>query len=132
MALLPRDSMSSQLCQKLIQLIDPSGILPQKISNLARKVKDYIKKENARMAQISSMHIDPRLNLPNVFQAHGITYENIINKSIPELKEPIALSVSDMVYLRSILQRKKSPLVTCNILAGCPYVCGLGKTSLFR
>lgn len=57
---------------KLIQLIDPSVILPQKISILTRKVNDYIKKGNARMAQISSIHIDPRLNLPKVFQAHGI------------------------------------------------------------
>jgi hypothetical protein len=40
---------------------------------------------------------DPKLNLPHVFQAHGIAYEHIINQSIPELKEPIALSVGDVV-----------------------------------
>lgn len=77
----------------MLQLVDPSVILPQTI----------------RMAHISSIHVDRRLNLPKVFQAHGITYANIINKTIKELKEPIALSVGDMVYLRSILQRKKIP-----------------------
>lgn len=77
----------------MLQLVDPSVILPQTI----------------RMAHISSIHVDRRLNLPKVFQAHGITYANIINKTIKELKEPIALSVSDMVYLRSILQRTNYP-----------------------
>jgi len=94
---------------KLLQLIDPRVMLPQKISNLTRKVKDYIKKGNDKLAQISSIHVDPRLNLPKVFQAHGIAYEHIISKSIPELKEPIALSVGDVVYLRGILHSKNLP-----------------------
>ena len=69
-------------------------------------MKVYIKKGNDKFSQISSIHVDPKLNLPHVFQAHGIAYEHIINKSIPELKEPIALSVGDVVYLRGILHSK--------------------------
>jgi hypothetical protein len=91
---------------KLLQLIDPRVMLPPKISNLTRKVKDYIKKGNDKLSQISSIHVDPKLNLPQVCQAHGIAYEHIINKSIPELKELIALSVGDVVYLRGILHSK--------------------------
>jgi hypothetical protein len=50
-------------------------MLPPKISNLTRKVKDYIKKGNDKLSQISSIHVDPRLNLTKVFQAHGIAFD---------------------------------------------------------
>ena len=47
--------------------------------------------------------------MPKVFTVRKITYDNLVNRNIPNLSEPINLSIGDILYLHSIIMREQLP-----------------------
>lgn len=93
----------------LLKCIDPTTILPNKISNLSRKVKTYLDKGLDKMAVISVLFKNPEHELPDKFKTNNISYTSVISKSIPSLTEPMNLQNSDILYLRKVLNYQQLP-----------------------
>lgn len=83
--------------------------LPNKISNLTRKIRNYLKNGGDGNAVIKEIYKDPCYDLPAIFTKYGITLEQLILKNMAPLDHPVPLTHSDILYLRRVLHYRNLP-----------------------
>ena len=107
--LLSRKINVQQHLPSILHEIDNDLILPNKISNVTRKIKKYLEAGGDGNAVVKELYKDPCHDLPHIFTKYGITMEQFISKTFTPPDHPMAFSNKDILYLRRILHYKNLP-----------------------
>jgi len=94
---------------RILQQIDENIVLPNKISNLTRKIRKYLEAGGDGNDTVKEICQDPCNDLPDIFVKYGIKTEVLISKTISPPDHPIYLTNSDVLYLRRLLYYKNLP-----------------------
>lgn len=94
---------------RIIQQIDENIVLPNKVSNLTRKIRKYLEVGGDGNDTVKEICQGPCHDLPDIFVKYGITTEDLISKTLSPHDHPISLTNSDVLYLSRLLHYKKLP-----------------------
>ena len=94
---------------RILQQIDENIVLPNKISNLIRKIRIYLEAGGDGNDTVKEICQDPCNDLPDIFVKYGIKTEDLISKTISPPDHPISLTNSNVLYLHRLLHYKKLP-----------------------
>jgi hypothetical protein len=89
--LLSRKSNVQQHLPSILHEIDDNLVLSNKISNLTRKIKNYLETGGDGNAVVKELCKDPCHDLPYIFTKYGITMGQLISKNIYSPRPPNAI-----------------------------------------
>jgi hypothetical protein len=90
----------------ILHEIDDDLVLPNKISNLTRKIKRYLEAGRDGNAVVKELYMDPCHDLPYIFTKYGITMGQLISKTFTHQDHPMPFTNKDILYLRRLLHYK--------------------------
>ena len=104
--LFSRKSNVQQHLPSILHEIDANLVLPNKISNLPRKIKNYLETGGDGNAVVKELCKDPCHDLPYISTKYGITMGQLISKTFTHPDHPMPFTNKDILYLRRLLHYK--------------------------
>lgn len=105
--LLSRKINVQQHLPSILHEIDGDLVLPNKISNLTRKIKKYLEASGDGNDVVKELYKDPCHDLLYICTKYGITMEQLITKTFTPPDHPMANK--DILYLQRLLHYKNLP-----------------------